>query len=283
MTDVSLDPRLTPARPDLAAEVLRGQVTAEQFVAGEGRTVIAPLAPLRRVPQPDASIATEALYGEAATVFETTEDGWSWVQLARDRYVGYLPTAALGPLEAATAKVAVLRTPVFPGPNLKLPTEVALPLGAQCHVARIVNGFAEIRAGFVWAGHLVDLDWREPDFVAVAERFIGVPYLWGGKSSLGLDCSGLVQVSMAAAGHEVARDSDMQAASVGVILEADAEPRRGDLAYWPGHVGIMQDPHTLLHATAHAMMVSSEPLADVRARIETGTGHGIACLRRPRI
>lgn len=281
MTSPHLDPRVTPARPDLAADTLRGEVEAERFVTGERRTVVAGVAPLRRTPRADASLATEALHGETALVFEVTEDGWSWVQLERDGYVGYVPSHALGPFEPATAKVAVLRSHIYPGPDLKLPTEGALPLGARCRLGRVVNGFAAIADGYAWAGHFVDPAWAEPDFVAVAERFLGVPYLWGGKSSLGLDCSGLVQVAMAAAGREVPRDSDMQALSIGSPLLPDASLQRGDLVFWPGHVGIMRDPQILLHANARAMLVTAEPLEAAQARIKSATGQGIALVRRP--
>lgn len=280
MSAALLDRRLTPARPDRAAETLRGQVEAERFIAGERRTVVAPLAPLRRAPDPEGRLDTEALRGEAVLVYEDTIEGWAWVQLVRDGYVGYVPSAALGPPEEPTHKVAALRTFVFPGPNLKLPVVGALTLGCSVRAGRMVDGYAAIGEGFVWAGHLSALDAREPDYVAVAERFIGVPYLWGGKSSLGLDCSGLVQTALAAAGHPAPRDSDMQEGSLGESLSADEPLRRGDLVFWKGHVGIMQDGLQLLHANASAMLVSSEPLVEARDRIRRNGGGDINALKR---
>src|SRR5262249_11800663 len=162
---------------------------------------------------------------------------------------------ALGPVgPAPTHKVAVPRTLVFPGPSIKLPPVEALSLGCRLPIARVQDGFAVTVSGaFLPARHLVPVDASETDFVAVAERFLGVPYLWGGKSSLGLDCSGLVQVALHAAGRSCPRDSDMQEAELGrqVAPAADlSNLQRGDLVFWDGHVAILRDPATLLHANA---------------------------------
>ena len=280
MSTGRLDRRLTPARPDRAAEYLRGEVEAEHFIAGERRTVVTPLAPLRRAPEPEGRLDTEALRGESVLVYEDTVEGWAWVQLMRDGYVGYVPSAALGPPEEPTHRVAVLRSFIYPGPNLKLPIVAALTMGSCVDVGRVVEGYATIKEGYVWAGHLTALDSREPDHVAVAERFIGVPYLWGGKSSLGLDCSGLVQTALAAAGYQAPRDSDMQEDSLGASLSAGEPLRRGDLVFWKGHVGIMRNGLHLLHANANAMLVSSEPLEEARDRIQRNGGGGITAIKR---
>jgi cell wall-associated NlpC family hydrolase len=266
------DPRLTPARPDLAARHLQGRVAAARFVDGTARQVIEPQAPLRRHPAPDAPLDTEALYGERVTVYETTGEGWCWGQLDADGYVGWLPDNALAPPgPAATHKVAVLRTLVFPGPAIKLPPLAALPLGARVAVARMQDTFAVTAAGgFLPARHLAPVEANEPDFVAVAERFLGTPYLWGGKTSFGLDCSGLVQVALTACGISCPRDSDMQEAAVGSPVDWRGDItslRRGDLVFWKGHVAIARDPTTLVHANAYHMMVAIEPAAEAIARI----------------
>lgn len=280
MTQASYDRRFTPARPDLAADFLLGRVEAVRFVSGERRSVTAPVAPLRRKPQWDCGLETQALRGEVVVLYEESDEGWAWVQLLSDGYVGYVPSFALGPAQDPTHRVSAMRTFVYPGPDLKLPTVDALSFGARLVISGISDGYAACSDGFVWAGHLGPLDVHEADYVAVAERFLGVPYLWGGKSSLGLDCSGLVQISLAAAGFAAPRDSDVQQRDLGSpVTEAD-QLRRGDLVFWKGHVAIMRDDVTLMHANAHTMMVSSEPLAAARARISKRTGGDILSVKR---
>ncbi|GLK73830.1 peptidase P60 [Ancylobacter dichloromethanicus] len=279
-----LDARLTPARPDLAALHLQGVVTAERFVAGEPHRVIRPAAPVRGEPDPLAPLVTETLAGEAVTVFETTMEGWAWGQLDADSYVGWLPAEALAPAgPAPTHKVVALRTPVFPGPSIKLPPTGLLSFGSRLALTGTRERFAvTVEGGFVFAGHLAPLDTFEGDFVDVAGRFLGAAYLWGGRSSLGLDCSGLVQVALNACGMACPRDTDMQESTLGnaVAFSGDlAELRRGDLLYWPGHVGMVADGATLLHATAHFMSVVREPLGAALARIEA-SGTPLRTVRR---
>jgi cell wall-associated NlpC family hydrolase len=269
----SFDPRLTPARPDLAARYLEGKVAAGRFVEGETREVIDPQVPLRRLPSPDAPLDTEALMGERVTVYETSEEGWAWGQLDADRYVGFMPANGLAaPGPAATHRVRALRTLVFPTPSFKLPPIGALPLGARVVVLRTEGRFAfTASGGYVPAPHLASAESRESDFVAVAERFLGTPYLWGGKTGLGLDCSGLVQVALDACGIRCPRDTDMQVAALGEAV-ADGSRRRGDLIFWKGHVAIARDEKTMVHANAFHMAVAIEPIEDAVARIRATAG-----------
>jgi len=264
----SYDPRITPARPDLAASQLAGKVEATRFVDGQVREIADASAPVRRTPSPDAGLDTEALKGERVTIYDSNAEGWSWGQLASDRYVGWLPTSALrDPGPPPTHRVAVLRTLVFPGPSIKLPPVEGLSFGCRLAVLRIDGPLAVTDAnGFVPACHLKPLDTREPDFVAVAETFIGVPYLWGGKSSLGLDCSALVQLALTACGIACPRDSDMQERALGAPV-AISDLRRGDLVFWKDHVAIARDPATLVHANAFHMAVAIEPVAGAIPRI----------------
>jgi cell wall-associated NlpC family hydrolase len=277
---MNFHPRLTPARPDLAARSLQGKVPAERFVDGEAREVIEPQVPLRRTPSPDALLDTEALMGERVTVYETTDEGWAWGQLDADGYVGFMPANGLAaPGPTPTHRVSALRTLVFPSPSLKLPPIGALPLGARVAVVRTEGRFAGTASGgYVPAQHLASVDSREPDFVAVAERFLGTPYLWGGKTSLGLDCSGLVQVALTACGIVCPRDSDMQQAALGEVV-AHRTRRRGDLIFWRGHVAIARDETTMVHANAFHMAVAIEPIDDAIARIRA-SGNEVTCVRR---
>lgn len=276
-----LDARLTPARPDLAAASLKGLVDAPRFVEGEMRRVAVPVVALRRRPAGDAPLETEALFGERVRLFEEDAEGWAWVQLEADGYVGYLPAEALGAEGAEPAhKVSALRTFLFPGPDIKLPPREALVFGSRVLVRSVSGGFALTADGCLPAVHVVPADVRESDFVAVAARFLGVPYLWGGRSSLGIDCSGLVQTALAAAGIRVPRDSDMQEKAIGTAIPLDTPICRGDLLFWPGHVGIAEDAHTLLHANAFHMAVAREPLAGALERIKAA-GLDLRTIRRP--
>jgi cell wall-associated NlpC family hydrolase len=281
----SLDRRLNAFRPDLADERLRGQVESARFVAGRPARALAPVVDLRAAPRPDAGQLAQLLMGDDVLVFEEAE-GWAWVQAMRDGYVGYASAAMLGePADAPTHVVAAPRTFVYPGPDLKLPRAAELSIG--CRVT--VVDHAEVRGtrysvlpsgAVVVAAHLAEVDAAVPDYVAVAETLVRTPYLWGGNSGFGIDCSGLVQLSMRMAGRQVLRDSDMQAETVGEPLDPSARLQRGDLMFWKGHVAIVADPATLLHASGHVMQVIAEPLQPAVERIAKVYGGAIG-LRRP--
>ena len=274
------DPRITPARPDLAWEGVREQIAAPRYVEGQLRRVAAPTAPVRRHAAADAPLDTEALHGEAVRVLEEDAEGWSWVQLLADGYVGYMPAQALLPLGAApTHKVTALRTFLFPGPDIKLPPLGALPFGSRVTATGERDRFLATGDGFLFAGHLAGLDQSESDPVAVAARFLGTPYLWGGRSSLGLDCSGLVQTALNACGIAAPRDSDMQEAALGAQVAREGPFQRGDLLFWPGHVAVVEAPDTLLHANAFHMAVAREPLGPALARI-AASGAALRTVRR---
>ncbi|WP_314948549.1 C40 family peptidase [Bradyrhizobium cosmicum] len=283
MHDPRHDPRLTPARGDIAAKYLEGKIEAERFVTGEDFEVADPVAPMREQPSPAAMLMTQALRGERVTVYDRNGEGWAWGQLAADGYVGWLPDAALAkPSAPPTHVVSALRTFAFPGPSIKLPPADTLVLGSKITIAREDGNFAVTPEGtFLPKAHLVPLDHREPDFVAVAERFVGTPYLWGGKSSFGIDCSGLVQVALTSAGIGCPRDSDMQQAGLGRALQSHDRGSllRGDLIFWKGHVAIVRDSGTMVHANAHHMATVVEPIEPALARIRQAGSEVVAIKR----
>ena len=277
------DPRLTPARGDLAAKYLEGTIKAARFVAGEEFEISEAIAPLLLGPRADAEQATQALLGERVTIYDRDSEGYSWGQLTSDGYVGWLPDRALGkPSAAPTHKVTATRTFAFPGPSIKLSPAETLVMGTTLTVVREEGVFAVTRQNwYLPRQHVARIDAMAEDFVAVAERFVGTPYLWGGKSSLGIDCSGLVQISLNAAGTGCPRDSDMQRDGLGHLIGlAESSPlQRGDLIFWRGHVAIVRDAETIVHANAHHMATAIENTRDAIARIKAAGSEGLAIKR----
>ncbi len=277
------DPRLTPARPDLAAKYLEGKVKAERFVTGEEFEISDVIAPVCELPSSEAPLLTQALKGERVTIYDRDGEGFAWGQLNSDGYVGWLPDRALGkPAATPTHKVTAIRTFAFPGPSIKLPPAETLVMGALVGVIREDGPFAVTREGwYLPRQHLGGIDRFVEDFVAVAERFVGTPYLWGGKSSFGIDCSGLVQVALNAAGTGCPRDSDMQQESLGRPLGLSESSRleRGDLMFWKGHVAIVRDAGTIVHANAHHMATAIENTRVAIARIKAAGSEIIAIKR----
>jgi cell wall-associated NlpC family hydrolase len=256
-----LDRRLHAFRPDLADETLKGSVEAGQFVHGEPARIAVPVAQLRPAPDLARGIDTELLLGETVRVFDRA-GGFAWVQADQDGYVGYLPEAMLASLDEPTHRIAVPRTFLYPEAELRKPPVGALSMGSRITVV----GEAETRGtryfllsdgGAVIARHCLPIaETLGDDYVAIAEKFIETPYLWGGRSGFGLDCSALVQLALMMTGQSAPRDSDMQA-SIGKEI-VRGELRRGDLVLWKGHVGIMENAETLLHANGHTMSVARE-------------------------
>lgn len=274
---IELDRRVNAFRDDLADERLRGQVAAPRFSRGQDRCVVEGVVELHRRPGEAEAVDSVALFGERVKVFEELE-GWCWVQLEQDGYVGYLRGDALAVPVAprSTHRVAVLSTLLFSEPDIKAARPLGLPRNAALSPCGHVGRFCELASGgFVIADHISPIENAAGDFVAIAAQFAGTPYLWGGKSHLGIDCSGLVQTSLQAVGIACPRDSDMQEREVGEPAGSwpPADLRRADLIFWPGHVAIALDSETILHANAHHMCCVSEPVSEAVARI-AGTPSG---------
>ncbi len=292
-----LDPRLNAYRPDLAAASLEGRVEAARFVAGRPAQVVRGVTALRRRPGAGEPLESQLLSGEVVTVYDEA-DGWSWVQNASDGYVGYVDSAGLGAeVRTTTHSVAVPGSFLYPAPDLKAPPRDRLTLTGRVAVVDERGAFSKIflgapwQDGWVYTRHLAPDGEVAPDYVETALRFLGVPYLWGGKAGDGLDCSGLIQVVLARAGRPCPRDADMQAESLGQAVPWEPgrtalEPgrralERGDLIYFPGHCAIALDAERVVNANAHAMLVSVEPLADVETRVKAESGGtGVTAVRR---
>jgi cell wall-associated NlpC family hydrolase len=283
-----LDKRLHAFRADLADIRLEGQVESGRFVPGRPARIAVPVADMRGAPRTDAGLSTQILQGDDVVVFEE-RDGWAWIQSERDSYVGYVAAAALKPRDGMpTHKVCVPRTFLYPGPDMKLPRCGTLSMGTEL----VVVGSADTRGtsyGLLQTGeaviarHLMPASGHAADYVAVAEALIDTPYLWGGVSAFGLDCSGLVQLAMRMAGRSVLRDSDMQASGLGEAFQPApdySDLQRGDLVFWKGHVAIMTNAGTMIHANGHTMLVSREPLREAIDRIGYLYG-GPTLFRRP--
>lgn len=265
------DRRLNAYRPDLAEARLAGIVAAERYTEGEPARVAVPVAALRPRPEAAAGIDTELLFGETVRVLDRAS-GWAWAKADADGYVGYLPETALGPAGAASHVVTAPRSFAYTGADLRTPAAFALSMGSRLTIvgeseARGTRYLTLERGQSVVAAHCRPIgEPAEADYVAVAARFLETPYLWGGRSGFGIDCSGLVQLAMAMAGKSAPRDSDMQAEGLGTPI-AREELRRGDLVFWKGHVAIMEDEATILHANGHTMSVAREGLEEAIRRI----------------
>ena len=274
------DRRTLLARPDLADEGLEGLIRAERFQAPRAMRCGRPSAAILKAPDAASERQDELLYGEGFQVLDL-QDGWAWGQARRDGYVGFVRTDALTATgDEPTHRVRALRTAGFARPDLKSEVHALLSMNSLIRAGETRNGYVDTGdSGWVFAAHLLPIGVFETDFVAVAERYLGAPYLWGGRSSLGLDCSGLVQAAMQATGRACPRDTDQQFAFF--AGEPDRSGlARGDLVFWKGHMGLMLDHGRLLHANAHHMATAIEPLDEALARIERA-GVAFVGYRRP--
>jgi cell wall-associated NlpC family hydrolase len=273
------DPRLTLARPDLAAAELEGVIRAERFAATTAMRLAVPSAAVRAAPSVDAEQVDQLLFGERFEVLEF-EEGFAWGQAARDGYVGWVEAAALSPRDLTpTHRVSALRTFSYLEPSIKAPSRGPFSLGALVTATETAGALTRVEGGgWIPAAHLASIGADFADPADTAQKFLATPYLWGGRDSLGIDCSGLVQQAFYAAGRACPRDSDLQA-QMGEPIERN-DLARGDLVFWRGHVGMMLDAERLLHANAHHMAVAIEPLAEALARIDAAGSGAPTAYRR---
>jgi cell wall-associated NlpC family hydrolase len=275
--------RLVPARPDLAADHLRDDVKADRYEVGVNCIVTVPILDLALTPEPGAGLATQLLHGEPFKVYEDRGDGLAWGQSGWDGYVGYVASAGLAVADVLDPRrwrrVTARSSHIYSRPDVKAPVQNAMPGLAEVDIRREAGAFYALTGGgYIPVAHLAPM---EGDSVDHARRFLGAPYLWGGRSAAGLDCSALVQLAFRAAGHsDVPRDSDMQEALVGAPLPLTATPCRGDLVFWKGHVGICTGEGGIIHANAYHMAVAEEPLSLALRRIEDLGGGPLIALRR---
>lgn len=264
-----MDRRLTPATPRVAHISLKGRVDAPRYVEGDRLRIAMPLVDLLRGPR--GARERQLVLGEAFTVIDRS-DGHAFGFAAKDGYCGWLPEVALAEGPKPTHWVASAGTHLYPEPRVQAPEISALPMGAQVAVIGVSGKFLETTSGFVPAPHLRELGDHLADPVAVAAGFLGTPYLWGGNSRAGIDCSGLVQVALGACGIAAAGDSDLQQV-LGADLATGQPLRRGDLLFWKGHVAMVVDEARLIHANGHTMSVAHEGIDACIARVlEQGGG-----------
>ena len=282
MSKTELDKRLHAYRKDIADVLLKDEVTAKKYVAGTKYQVAVGVAPLFNQPKQDTPLSNQLLYGEYINVFEVN-NGWAWGQSLKDGYVGYCPLGKLTPgLHQITHHVSALSTHIYPRPDIKsLPVD-RLHMMSDVSVVdeKQTDGFYPLADGnWIYATHVSKDFGKDP--VSEALKFLYSPYLWGGRSNAGIDCSGLIQMSFAAIGVSIPRDADLQEKEIGQILDEEQELRHGDIAFFPGHVGFMLDDMHLLHANAHHMRVSIDPLREVIDVVSFQTDEPpLTCIKR---
>ena len=275
------DKRTTPIRGDLADIKLAGKLFAPHYAVPMLRTGIAPVTEIHAEPHMTSMPVSALMHGEEFAVLDVAGE-WAWGYCLHDDYLGYLRFADLGDDFRATHVVSAVATLIVTSPSIKAPVLVRYPMGAQiaCGNPSECGRFLACEGGWVPTVHLSEVGKVEATPADLAEALIGTPYCWGGRSGNALDCSGLVQLVFGLKGQRPPRDADMQQAGFGDALPEGEPLQRGDLVFFPGHVGIMADGERLIHANAAAMAVSAEPVSEAAARFAE---HDVAILARKRV
>jgi cell wall-associated NlpC family hydrolase len=268
------DRRLTPANGRVAAMHLAGQVDAERYLEGWPMRIIAEVTDL--CASPNGARDRQLLMGAQVTVFED-RDGWAFLQ-AVDGYVGYVQASDLTDPLRPTHFVGTIATHAYAQEDFKSANTHSLPFSARVTVTDERRKFFETNIGFIPKSHLREMGRPFSDPATVAQLHFGVPYLWGGNSSRGIDCSGLITAALAACEISCPGDSDMQCNRLGTSFEGPNQ--RGDLVFWDGHVGMMVDEDTLIHANAHHMATAYEPVERAILRIAAQDGGTVLARKR---
>lgn len=275
-----IDRRRFPSNGRVAHDSLKDKVEGVSFVSGLEKQIIEPVVGLHK--EPNGPMDRQLVYGDRFLELDQDHNtGFSFGQMLSDQYVGYVKTHALGNIGPTTHKVRALNAHIYPKANIKTVPVMTIPLGAKLNVMDNENGFVQLSSGgFVPVQAVTLIADYEHDPIDVAKKFLNVAYLWGGDSYCGIDCSGLIQAAFSGCGIFSPRDSDMQEKELGSLLPDDAVLQTNDLVFWPGHVGMMIDAQNIIHANAHHMRVTIEPLTKVSNRILKAEGKKISSIKR---
>lgn len=281
---MKLDLRITPFRRGIAAAHLKGVVEAQTYNEGKTVQIVVPELAIRSEPMITSGMESQALKGQIATCYGE-ENGFSLIQMQDDEYVGWVITQGISEkFTSTTHKITALKTYIYSDESIKSLPLAALTQGTSITIAHVGEKFSRLFDGsYVFTPHIAPISAHATDWVQSALLYLNCPYLWGGKTSSGLDCSALVQLALATQGIKAPRDSDQQEAALGqeVAIQSGHMPKvqKGDLLFWKGHVAICLDENTILHANAHHMSVQKEPLLEALKRIDA-SGTALKSIKR---
>ena len=265
------DTRITPIRRDLASTAYKAIVKRKKYVTAKLATVKSAFTPLYS--NKGSKLSTQLLYGEECDVFET-KNGWSWIQSRRDNYVGYTPTINLTrKIYKPNSKVISLRTVIYTKPDIKSVTKGYLSFNSLVEVIKIKGKYSLIKnLGWCPSLDLVKIKSSKFNHIDLSKQYLDTPYLWGGRDSMGIDCSGLIQNLHQINNRPFPRDTDMQEIFVTNEVKYEKDLKAGDLVFWKGHVAMMIDNSNIIHANAFHMKTAIEPLSTAKKRILKSNG-----------